>query len=202
MEKFNKKQMKILEDYFDVHEDDTTIELESWTNGGVNMIIYINKKDHFGNDYLTQLKEFVDNFNIDEEIDLHRESEQYCNDFTITESVEDFTEYINEIKEIVNKLQDAEQGETKMTTKYYIEFVDKNECCDFVMQSKWFLTETDAIQWLIADFDHIDLEKFSIFVMSADFDDEGDFGDIELSKEITEHEYLKLRKNYLEKSNK
>lgn len=89
-----------------------------------------------------------------------------------------------------------------MTTKFYIEFVDNEQNCNFVMQSKWFVTESDAIHWLTTNFDYIDFDKLSVFVMSADFDENNNFGDIELTKEITEHEYLKLRKKYLEKSHK
>lgn len=135
MKKFNKKQMKILEDYFKVHEDDTTIELESWTNSGVDMIIYINKKDHFGNDYLTQLKEFADNFDIEAEIILHRESEQYCNDFTITESVEDFTRYINEVKGIVNKLEKSSQNGSNKGQKIFDVYFTLEHPCTFCVEA-------------------------------------------------------------------
>ena len=83
--------------------------------------------------------------------------------------------------------------------KYYVEFVDKNENCNFIMQSKWFLTQAYALKWLIKSFDYIDFDKFSIFIMCADFDakfgEDGGYGDIELLKQITREEYYKLRGN-------
>jgi 5,10-methenyltetrahydromethanopterin hydrogenase len=74
-------------------------ELEVWTNGGVDMIIVLNP--------ITE-KEFinyVDNFEVDEEIDLHRQDERYKNAFSISESVKDFTDFYNWLKEIKNKLE-------------------------------------------------------------------------------------------------
>ncbi len=76
-----------------------------------------------------------------------------------------------------------------METKYYIEFVDKNENCNFIMQSKWFTTEKDAEKWLLTNFDHIDFEELRIFIMSAEFYTEDHYGDIELVKEITKNYY-------------
>ena len=76
-----------------------------------------------------------------------------------------------------------------METKYYIEFVDKNENCNFIMQSKWFATKEKAEEWLFTNFDHIDFNKLTIFVMSAEFYAEDHYGDIELVKEITTNYY-------------
>ena len=105
MKKFNKKQLEILKDYFYIWEDGQIIQLESWTDGGVDMIIYIDKRENA--DYLTQLKNFINNFDIDEEIEIHRENEAYKRDFKITESIEDFESYIEEIKETVKKIEEA-----------------------------------------------------------------------------------------------
>ena len=80
-----------------------------------------------------------------------------------------------------------------MTTKYYVEFVDKDENCNFVMQSQWFLTEERAEEWMVQEFDFIDFDRLSVFIMSADFDEDDDFGDIELSKQITRNDYFKIK---------
>ena len=136
MKKFNKKQMEILNDYFDVHEDDTIIELESYTNGGVNMIIYINKKDHFNTDYLTQLQLFADSFDIDKEIMYHREFEGYCRDFTITESIEDFTKYINDIRKIIRKLEKSSEAGTKKELKTFDVYFTLEHPCVFSVEAK------------------------------------------------------------------
>ena len=103
MKKFNKKQIEKLEKYFDIYEDNDIIQLESWTDGGVDMVIYIDKNEKI--DHLQQFKNFINNFNIDEEIEIHRQNEQYKNDFTISESLEDFTSYLNDLKEIYNDIK-------------------------------------------------------------------------------------------------
>lgn len=78
----NDKQREILEDNFNVYEQDNYIELETWTNGGVDMFIDI-KKDE---DIIKELENYIDMFDIDEEIELYRESKDYRDAFTIRES--------------------------------------------------------------------------------------------------------------------
>ena len=75
-------------------------EIESWTYGGVDMIIYLEPfiKEEF--------IKFVDEyFDIDEEIELHRQDERYKQAFTISQSVKDFEKYINNLESIKNKLE-------------------------------------------------------------------------------------------------
>ena len=79
--KIKESEMEILERYFNIiYEDEFSYQMETWTNKGVNMLIDLEKD---GNELLEQLKDYVDNFDIDYEIDLHREGERYRNDFTI-----------------------------------------------------------------------------------------------------------------------
>ena len=73
-------------------------ELNSDTYGGVNIIIFLDFRDNNLNPFLDEnfisaFKEWVDNFDIDEQIDMHRQDERYRNDFTIKESLDDFTDY-------------------------------------------------------------------------------------------------------------
>ena len=109
--KIKESEMEILERYFNiVYEDEDSYEMETWTNKGVNMLIYIEKD---GNSLLEQLKNYADNFDIDSEIDLHRENyERYRNDFTIEESLEDFKDYINYVKNLINDLEHIEKKYT------------------------------------------------------------------------------------------
>ena len=74
-------------------------EIEKWTDGGVDMIIWLNP---FTAD---EFKNYVNNFDIDEEIDFHRQDQRYKNDFTITESLEDFTNFHKGLEEVAEKLQ-------------------------------------------------------------------------------------------------
>ena len=74
-------------------------EIEKWTNGGVDMIIALMPftKEEF--------IERVENFDIDEEIELHRQGQDYKNAFTIRESLDDFTDFHADLKDVVTKLQ-------------------------------------------------------------------------------------------------
>lgn len=84
------------ENDFNVHlfEQDNMqcAEIETWTDGGVNMIIKLIPftKEKF--------IEYVDNFDIDAEIDLHRQDKSYKNRFTIRESLSDFSNYMERLK--------------------------------------------------------------------------------------------------------
>ena len=99
----SKKQMDILNRYFKVTENIRSYELESWTNCGVDMFIYIDK---LSNDSLEdQLDQFVDSFDIDEVIDIHREDSNYRETFKIETSLEDFKYWINNVEEIIKELR-------------------------------------------------------------------------------------------------
>lgn len=74
-------------------------EIETWTSGGVNMIHLLRPFN------IKQFKEIVNDFNVDEEIELHRQGSDYKNAFTIRESLEDFEEYRNRLKEVSFKFK-------------------------------------------------------------------------------------------------
>ena len=62
-----------------------------------------------------------------------------------------------------------------MATKYYIEFIhDNSESENYDMQSKWFNTAMQAKEWLFDAFDFID-ESVKVFLMTAEFDAQGDY---------------------------
>ena len=98
------KERELLLELFNINESAYELELESWTNGGVNMFISIDKNSD--NNLLEQLERFVENFDIDEEIDIHREDENYKRNFTIRESINDFENWVNYIEECISKLEE------------------------------------------------------------------------------------------------
>ena len=103
----SKKQMDILNRYFKVTENICSYEIESWTNCGVDMFIYIDKlSDESLED---QLDQFVDNFDIDEVIDLHREDSNYRETFKIETSLEDFKYWINKVENVIEELREIEK---------------------------------------------------------------------------------------------
>jgi hypothetical protein len=101
--KNNKLQKFFENNEFRVHlfEQDNMqcAEIEKWTDGGVDMIISLMpfSKEEF--------IKYVEDFNIDEEIDLHRQDQQYKNVFTLSMSLNDFTDFHNSLKEVVEKLK-------------------------------------------------------------------------------------------------
>lgn len=103
-----KNEREILENYFTILENESGYELETWTNEGVDMIITIEKN---GDTLLEQLKEYIDNFDIDSEIDMYRENEEYRNNFTIKESLEDFESYISYVKDLIEELETNKENE-------------------------------------------------------------------------------------------
>ena len=105
--KFNSAQEDYLEEAgFRLHPYDGGVELETWTDGGVDMIINITDDDpRSGAD---QLAYYVDTFDIDEEIDIHRQDPSYRANFRITQSVQDFNDYIDFIEQVVEDLMRLE----------------------------------------------------------------------------------------------
>ena len=74
-------------------------EIEKWTNGGVDMIIWLNPFN------VNEFKSYVNDFDVDEQIDTHRQDSRYKDAFTITESLKDFTDFHNDLKDVVTKLE-------------------------------------------------------------------------------------------------
>jgi hypothetical protein len=69
------------------------------TKGGVEMIVMIDKDD-----WIDSFEEYYDCFDVDEEIRIHREEPygSYCRAFTCRQSVDDFEDWDNYIKELVS----------------------------------------------------------------------------------------------------
>ena len=98
------KERELLLELFNINESAYGLELESCTDGGVNMLIGIDKNSD--NNLLEQLERFVENFDIDEEIDIHREDAYYRRKFTIKESIRDFENWVDYIEECISKLEE------------------------------------------------------------------------------------------------
>lgn len=98
---------KKLKDYFEEKEFNVVLfkqdnmqcaEIEKWTNGGVDMCIVLMPFS------VNRFVEYVDEFNVDEEIDLHRQDNRYKAVFTISQSLKDFTAFHNHLKKISKDL--------------------------------------------------------------------------------------------------
>jgi len=72
--------------------------LETWTEGGVNMVPVLNPFTR------AEFVSYVEDFDVDEQVDLHRQDNMYRKAFTVSQSVEDFTNFHNRLKEVCEKL--------------------------------------------------------------------------------------------------
>lgn len=88
---------------FNVHlfeqEGNQCAELELWTEGGINMIVTLMPfcKESF--------YEYVESFSIDEECDVHRQDSLFRKNFTVSQTVKEFTDYQKKLKEVESKLR-------------------------------------------------------------------------------------------------
>ena len=114
--KITSKEREMLEELFNVSESADDLELESYTDGGVDMFITIEKDN--SNNLLEQLRLFVENFDIDEEIDIHREDENYKRNFTIRESINDFENWVDYIRNCISKLEEEYNNEDEEEMDY------------------------------------------------------------------------------------
>jgi uncharacterized UPF0160 family protein len=93
--------IKILEDNnFDITPIDTNgAEIVNWTDGGISMIANLTPftKDSF--------IEYVETFNIDNEVDQHREDPIFKNCFSVKQSLKEFTDYHKMLVRVANKLK-------------------------------------------------------------------------------------------------
>ena len=102
-EKLTEKLTEFFEEQeFQVHltvqDNQQCAEVEMWTDGGVDMIIWLNPFT------IEEFKSYVKDFDIDNEIELHRQGDDYKKAFTIRESLKDFTKYHNHLKKMVKLL--------------------------------------------------------------------------------------------------
>lgn len=82
------------------------IEIEQWTDGGVDMIHLIDGRDRDMNDpdwWKDELEAISEAFDVDEEIDINRQDEKYRSAFTYRQSVEDFEDYDKWLKGIAEQ---------------------------------------------------------------------------------------------------
>ena len=96
--KMTRKEKKIFENCFGIYEDNDCYALEDWTTGGVNMYIFLDKVIDCS--ATQQFIDFIDNFDIDEEIEIHRQCDSYKNNFTLRQSLNDFEDWISWLNSI------------------------------------------------------------------------------------------------------
>ena len=96
----------------DNYEEDEKLcgyELNTYTDGGVNEIIFLDFRDEGENaldpkQFIEKFKTFISDFDIDERIDMYREDQNYKNNFSISESLIDFKDWKREMKELIKEI--------------------------------------------------------------------------------------------------
>lgn len=74
-------------------------ELEDWTEGGVDMIMWIHPFT------AEEFERIAESFDVDEEIDIHRQDNSYRNAFSCRQSVTDFEKWEERLKDNIQTLK-------------------------------------------------------------------------------------------------
>ena len=85
-------------------------ELNTYTNLGVNQIVFLDFRDAELNpkkpsDFIKVLDNYIDEIDIDEEIDMHRQDDRFKQTFSIRESLEDFEKWKNDLSNLIKNLK-------------------------------------------------------------------------------------------------
>ena len=108
------KDIKNLIDFFEsekfvVHYDKESddMSIETWTNREVNMFVNFNElKSKSMDDIEKDFDDYVEDFDVGDEIDLHRQMRDYKKIFTIRWSVEDFEAYETRLEETLERFRE------------------------------------------------------------------------------------------------
>ena len=84
-------------------------ELDTYTAGGVNQIIFLDFRSEGqdaenANDFIEEFNSYVNNIDTDYEIEVNRQNQNYKDNFTLRQSLDDFEEWKSELKEIAEEL--------------------------------------------------------------------------------------------------
>lgn len=84
-------------------------ELNTYTKGGLNQIVFVDfrdtdKKPKKAADFKAALLERVKDIDTDEEVELNRQNKEYCNAFTIRESLDDIEEWKRDLVTLAESL--------------------------------------------------------------------------------------------------
>lgn len=79
------------------------IEFEDWTPGGVDMIHLIDGRNKDMTEegwWRSEIYDIYENFDVDSEIDMHRQDERYRKEFSCRQSVEDFEAWQRRLEQL------------------------------------------------------------------------------------------------------
>lgn len=85
-------------------------ELNTYTGGGVNQIIFLDFRDSEldatnADDFVETFSEYVDSIDIDDEIEMNCQDPSYKAAFTLTQAVADFAEWKEGLETLIEELK-------------------------------------------------------------------------------------------------
>lgn len=95
-------------------------ELNTYTDGGVNEIIFLDFRGtalnpKIAKDFIEVFNQWVKDFDIDETIDKYRQDERYKQVFSLSNSVIDFTDWRHNMEAIFKQPKTAQQRQFEQT---------------------------------------------------------------------------------------
>ncbi|WP_421049184.1 hypothetical protein [Lysinibacillus sp. UGB7] len=172
----NEKFLEFAGNFFNVHDSEDAIELESWTNGGVNMFIVISKNDEKPFD--EQVSSYIEYFDVDEEVEIHREDQKYRDNFSMTESIQDFEAYKEWVEGILEQYYGVSRGEEITDEEFLVyvkdHFLNVSVEEDEVLLEQWTeMGEAVHVELVISDTSLF--KQFKSYVDNFDGEDSYDF---------------------------
>ena len=85
-------------------------ELNTYTDAGVNEIIFLdfreeNQDPKNVDDFIKEFKSYMKCYTIDERIETNRQNPKYKEDFTLKQSLKDFSKWNKKIKNLIKELE-------------------------------------------------------------------------------------------------
>ena len=85
-------------------------ELNTYTDAGVNEIIFLdfreeNQDPKNVDDFIKEFKSYMKYYGIDERIEMNRQDPKYKEDFTLKQSLKDFSKWNKKIKKLIKELE-------------------------------------------------------------------------------------------------
>ena len=163
--------MKTLQQLLDIiEENDITVhnyvengmlcgfELNAYTDAGVNEILFLDFRNpeqdpknpkHF----IAEFESYINHYSVDDRIENNRQDPKYKQDFTLNESLDDFTKFDNKLKDILSEMKGINRYAIESTVTriecVYITAKNRKEAIKIAEQNEslnWEITHEEERQ--------------------------------------------------------
>lgn len=131
-------------------------ELNCYTDGGVNEVLFLDFRDKNSNplepqDVIEEFENYVKDYDVDDRIEINRFEKSYVQNFTIRQSVEDFESFEQKLRNLLVllktnvKVKDGYKYSTKSFEgyKYRVKFVAENKDGEQVVNTDVYTDNED-----------------------------------------------------------